>query len=502
MDFIAKFRAARRAAAPLVAVLSPDQLATLEAVRASFNGSAPPLFSHDIVRGISALNQTAQEALFEVAGDTPSLTTSNPVEALQAAVRLPPKSLLFLFNAHRLAQDPGWSQALLNLRDDFKASRRQAVLLGPGFQLPTELQTQVVTLDEALPSPERRERMVLDLWQSIREAAPELPEQPPSPLLASAVDSTSGMPLFQAETAVAMSLDRDAGISVPTLRDLQRTTLGQVPGFSLPRLTDTYADIGGSDQLKSFILAVLAGKAGLRFILFIDEIEKALAGSAPGDRASSDVGARVLGRLLIWMQDSGAVGIILLGPPGCAKSAIGKATGPTAGLQTGIVDIPGLRGGIVGQTEQNTAMLFKTVDGISNGPPLVIATCNRIDSLPPELRRRFNLGIWYCDLPTDDEKARIWPIYERKYGIDPSDPRPSATNWTGAEIRQCSFLAWSLGCTRAEAARFIVPVASQMGPDLERLRQAANGRYLSAAYPGPYQLNRSTQQPAGRLLDM
>ena len=38
------------------------------------------------------------------------------------------------------------------------------------------------------------------------------------------------------------------------------------------------------------------------------------------------------GTMLSWMQDRGADGLIFIGPPGAAKSAIGKTAGATAGI--------------------------------------------------------------------------------------------------------------------------------------------------------------------------
>jgi hypothetical protein len=52
---------------------------------------------------------------------------------------------------------------------------------------------------------------------------------------------------------------------------------------------------------------------------------------------------------------------------------------------------------------------------------LFLATANRLDTLPPELQRRFNLGIWYFDVPTKDERAAIWKIQAKRYGAECKD---------------------------------------------------------------------------------
>ena len=63
--------------------------------------------------------------------------------------------------------------------------------------------------------------------------------------------------------------------------------------------------------------------------MFLDEIEKAFAGTGTDP---SGVKTELTGAILSWMQDRGADGCLLIGPPGAAKSLVAKATGDTAGI--------------------------------------------------------------------------------------------------------------------------------------------------------------------------
>jgi len=65
--------------------------------------------------------------------------------------------------------------------------------------------------------------------------------------------------------------------------------------------------------------------------VFLDEIEKAFAGTGTDP---SGVKTELTGAILSWMQDRGADGCLLIGPPGAAKSLVAKATGDTAGIPT------------------------------------------------------------------------------------------------------------------------------------------------------------------------
>ena len=64
--------------------------------------------------------------------------------------------------------------------------------------------------------------------------------------------------------------------------------------------------------------------------------------------------------------------------------------------------------------------------------------------------------------------------------------RPDDINWTGAEIKSCCRLASLLDVPLIQAAQNVVPVAVTAGDKIERLRQWASGRCLSADLPGIY----------------
>src|ERR1700684_2072783 len=133
------------------------------------------------------------------------------------------------------------------------------------------------------------------------------------------------------------------------------------------------------------------------------------------------------------MQDANAAGIVLIGPPGAAKSMIAKAAGNSAGIPTVAFDLSAMQSGIVGGSGERLRTALQVVDAISQGRSLWIATCNSIGSLPPELRRRFTLGTFFFDLPTAEERGTIWKIYLKKYGV--SGELPNDDGWTGAEIK-------------------------------------------------------------------
>jgi SpoVK/Ycf46/Vps4 family AAA+-type ATPase len=206
----------------------------------------------------------------------------------------------------------------------------------------------------------------------------------------------------------------------------------------------------------------------------------------------------MLGTMLTWMQDKQVTGMLLVGPPGAAKSAFAKSLGNTAGVPTIAFDFSGMKGSLVGESGRNLRQALKVVDAVSQGRALVVATCNSLGTLPPELRRRFKFGTFFFDLPTAKERAKIWEIYGAKYRIISKVLKelPADEGWTGAEIASCCEIAYRLKISLVEAARFIVPVAKSAAESIDKLREQASGRFISASEPGVYRKDRPAVEQA------
>ncbi len=473
MDLIAQFKSARRAGCPLLCIRTADPAATMQLLQSgAFNGSVPPLLQWDIVQGLRKANKPGEQAMTDA--DIKSEDTVGPVDALIAAARLPEQSILFIHNAHRIINEQGVSQALWNLRDTFKRSDRTVVLLCPSLDLPIEIQQDVLVLDEPLPDLPALEAIIRGTYQGAKLPAPD------DALVAKAADAILGLAAFPAEQVCAMSITK-AGLNIEQLWERKRQAIEQAKGLSVWRGNERFADIGGYANLKGFLCQVIAGQRPMRGVVFLDEIEKAIGTGQDTSGVSQDM----LGQLLAWMNDNDARGLLLVGPPGTSKSMFAKATGNQAGVPTIAFDMGGMKGSHVGESEASMRSALKVCDAVTQKQALVIGTCNSIEALPPELRRRFTLGVFFVDLPDADERDGIWNIYENRYGV--TGKRPADQGWTGAEIKTCVSTACDLNLTKIQAAEYIVPVAKSAAERIEKLRNSASGRYISASYSGVYQ---------------
>jgi SpoVK/Ycf46/Vps4 family AAA+-type ATPase len=174
-------------------------------------------------------------------------------------------------------------------------------------------------------------------------------------------------------------------------------------------------------------------------ILFCDELEKGLSGVASSGQTDSGVSARLFGALLTWLND------------------------------------------------HESDVFF-------------VGTCNDISKLPSEFSRaeRFD-GVFFVDFPGAAERRAIWKLYVERFGLDASLPKPPDADWTGAEIKACCRLAALLGVSLVEAAHNVVPVARTAAESVERLRNWAHGRCLSADRPGIYSRDTGAAKPGRRV---
>lgn len=493
--FLGSYSSARKAGTPLVAVRTSDAEATIEMLLALEKQVA----AEQGEVGAVAVRWDYLSGSATVAGQV-SVTGGESSAAMAVGgfcePQVPEESVLFMVFAdtwiNNESEGPVFIQALWNNRDHLKSRRSTIVLLGPGMdRLPVQLQDAYI-LDEPRPDRERLSQVVTSLLADVGVKSSESD-------IERTLDALTGLTAFQAEQSVAVSL-HSKGINTDRVWDAKREQVRQTPGLSIYGGTETFSDIGGCDAIKEFLSLVLNGQSRPRGIVFIDEIEKAMAGIA-GD--TSGVSGDQLQALLTHMNDTNAVGMIFVGVPGAAKSAISKAAGNEVGLPTIQLDLGGLKGSLVGQSEGAIRDALKVIQGVCDGRSLWIATSNKLDVIPSELRRRFSLGIYYFDLPSAIERDKIWAIYGNKFKVAVS-VRPDDQEWTGDEIRRCCDIAYRTGKSVVECARYIVPVAVSGRAQIEALRKSADGKFLSAATGEVYRIGDEQPQTAkkGRKISL
>jgi hypothetical protein len=477
-----EIRRARACAVPLVGVTTADQLAAEEEIRAGLNGSTPVILWNSAA-GLAPGNDPGASALAAAVGDTDPAEVTRPADALRAALALPDGSALVCRGAQRIGTDPAAVQAAANLRGAFAATGRTLILIGTGDPWPAELAGDIHPVDHALPTDAQRQQLAAE---TCRAAGVDLAPAE----LQIATDATRGLPAFAAEQAIALSVSPQ-GLDAESLWRRWRTAIDATPGLRVYPAGEGFRAVGGLQGFRDWAAALQGGTERPDAVVFLDEIEKAIAGASGGARDSSGVSTEILGSILTHMQETSTDGAIAIGPPGSGKSLSAAALGAELGIPTIALDLGSLKGSLVGESERNTRDALRTIRSLA--PRTIwIATCNSIGALPPELRRRFNWGVWFFDLPTAEERAAIWTLQLARYALPADAPRPVDDGWTGAEIQTACRMAARLRRTPLDVAGWIVPVSRSAPEMVDGLRRSAVGRYISATTGRPYELPAGT----------
>jgi SpoVK/Ycf46/Vps4 family AAA+-type ATPase len=115
----------------------------------------------------------------------------------------------------------------------------------------------------------------------------------------------------------------------------------------------------------------------------------------------------------------------------------------------------------------------------------VIATCNSYEKLPPEYTRmgRWD-AIFFVDNPGSGEREQILQIHTDQFQVTPKGKKlPDLDGYSGAEIRQVAIEAAYNGGDLEAATRFVIPISKSQKQQMDALREWARARTIPASRP-------------------
>jgi hypothetical protein len=398
------------------------------------------------------------------------------------------QSVLIAFDFQHMVNNPAGYR---NLKDQFALLKRNGscvILAAPSWNLPPEMTHEIPVLDFALPTRSQLST-ALDLIVDSGSITP-----PDDMLRAECLDAASGLTLEEAENAFALSLAKTKVLAPAHIAD-EKMKLVKASGL-LELKPPPPIQPGGLGEVKRYI---------------DQEVVTVKNDDLLAPR-----------------------GIMFVGMPGGGKSLTSQAIGGWLGWPVLRLDVAGLKGSLVGQSEGNMRKALKLADAVSpcvlwideiekgvggvsssaasdGGTTLgmvgilltwlqehktrvfVVATCNKYELLPSELTRagRFDER-FFVDLPNELERGEIAMVHLARFSTADDNKSlseaiiPLTDQWTGAEIEQ--LIKSAARRTKRvvtidalkDAAKDIRPISHVKADEISKLRNWAKATFRMA----------------------
>ncbi|HEU5248777.1 MAG TPA: AAA family ATPase [Thermoanaerobaculia bacterium] len=454
-----------------------------------------------LVRGVAAELGLPVSTWSAASGLSPSHPTDAPRTAdLSFALKLIRASrgdgVWLLKDPQAHLENAGALRALRETAQEFAGSARTIVLVGPLLPSKPELEDLEVRFEFALPGRDELRRLVAGLARRTTLENPTPRVTLSAAELESLVSDLEGLTMFEAERSLARAVVEDGMLDatdLPRIRRTKETLIGGGGILELIAAPEGFDRVGGLARLKKWVETRKAG----------------------------------------FLASDGLLdpprGLLLLGVQGCGKSLAAKAIAaswnvPLVSLEAGRLLAP-----YVGESERNLREALRRVERIapcvlwideiekafvsarsaeSDGGVsqrllgalltwmqerrrrvFLVATCNSVEELPPELMRKGRVDeVFFVDLPGAPARAEIFRLHLAKRGEEP--PRfdlaklgGASEGFSGAEIEQAVVSA--LYEARAaglplDGAALLVALRSTRPLSVVRAEEVAALRYWAA----------------------
>src|SRR5579863_9952964 len=434
--------------------------------------------------------------------------TREPVQALANMESMTVEAVFILKDFHRHIDDPVVVRRLRDVGQKFSANRRTIVITAPEISVPAELTTLVEYFDLPLPDHDRLHDVVRETFTRLSKTYTLKLE-----LDAAGVDAMSanlrGLTEEEAERAISQAIVMRYALcqeSVTDVLEAKKQLLRHSGMLEFIEASDNMASVGGLENLKHWL--------GQR-------------------RGAWEDSAREFGL-------EPPRGMIILGVQGCGKSLCARAVAGEWKLPLVKFDTSAVYDKYIGETEKRIRRVFQVAEGLApcvlwidelekvfagSGPDsasadagvsarllgsflswmqdrkaavFVVATCNNVSALPPELIRKGRFDeLFFVDLPNQAERKQIFSIQLAKRKRNPAEfdlekIAAAAQGYSGAEIdaavQGALYAAYSEKKPLAtqlllDALSQTVPLSTTRAEEIAALRDWARTRAVPAAPP-------------------
>lgn len=478
---------------PIIAVETYEEERLEEILKRIAAKLGIPLFVWTITRGLERVG--AGNAIYD---------SQHPLKALGNLAAIPGEGIYLFKDLHRYLGEAEVVRKLQDLARPFAKDRRALVLAAPKITLPPELEKLAAFFRLDLPTENELRLLAKNVVKNLSQHH-RIKVGLSSDEFDRLVEGMKGLTLFEAERALTKAVIEDLALTVKDLDvilETKRALLEKDGVLEYFPAEEGMGEIGGLDSLKRWLAK--------RKKAFTPEAKRF---GIPAPK-----------------------GIILLGVQGCGKSMAAKAVAKEWGLPLLKMEPGRLYDKYVGESDKNLEKALKIaermapcvlmIDEIEKGfayigsseadaglskrifgrllgwlqerkaPVFVVATCNQIAALPPELIRKGRFDeIFFIDLPTHEERKEIFRAHLRKRKRDPAafdlDALARASEgFSGAEIEQAVVSALYTAFSRGadldtplflDELKATTPLSVTRQEDVAALRAWARGRTVMAS---------------------
>ena len=478
-----------RARYPLIYIVSFEEMRVIHSMKNISNRRNKQLFLWSITQGLETPDGSCLAEF------------KDPVKVLEYILQMDINGVFVLKDFHHYMNDPVIIRKLRDLGHSLKLTMKNVVFLSPALKIPGELEKEIAVVDYTLPGKDELVAIIRNIAESVGGNTLDTIGNPE--FLNKIVEAALGLTAEEAENVFAKSLVESGEFNLKTILAEKEQIIRKSGVLEYYHASENMKEVGGLEELKRWLT-----KRGKAF-----------------SPAARDFGLPE------------PRGILLLGIPGCGKSLTAKAISSMWQLPLLKLDVGKVFSSLVGSSEENVRRAIATAESIapsilwldemekgfsglgSSGqtdggttarvfgtfltwlqekktPVFVVATCNNVKELPPELLRKGRFDeIFFVDLPSKEERKDIIKIHLEKRHRNPDsyniDVLADMTkDFAGSELEEIVisglYDAFDEGVDLQQkhldtAVKAMVPLSKTMGDQIKSIREWAKIRARKAS---------------------
>ena len=490
MDAAAELRLLLLSRHPLIVARADDEARFLRYLREAVAGTALPLWTWSTTRGLSREGEGSQ------------VNTQAATGAIGFVAEIGGPGVFVFLDVEAALEDHTTVRAIKERALEAKPAQT-IVLTGPTISVPDELRGLALLWKLEPPSPLEVRRLVAETMEELRArhfAIIDLPDERVREL----EDGLRGLSLLEAQRLILRAALEDGRLDAEDLPPMREAKAGLLAEDGILALVPTEEGgldrVGGLERLKDWL--AVRGRG------FTPE--------------AKDYGL------------DPPRGVLLIGVPGCGKSLVAKTLARSWGMPLVSLDPGAIFGSFVGESEERLRRALQAIESMApvvvwvdeiekgfaasasardggvgqrvlggflrwlqerHGQVFLVATCNDVESLPPELLRRGRFDeTFFVDLPGPTEREAILRLHLERRRRDPASFDLSTLvevtdGFSGAELEGiivgALYRAFAAGQELDDAflrdeIDHTAPLSRTRAEDIARLRAWGQGRAVPA----------------------